>query len=128
MSPIAMNHLAGSRQIPNFADSVSAIAKSIQGSSKRYWKQIKPSRSGEMLYDSDNVIVCSIEKKGHVFLTFKHVGFDFESIHLKRKSKKDKQELKKMARELKAKGTVIRDIASELGVPRSTVNRWLNED
>ncbi len=79
--PLTLNDLAGSKHLSNFADSISAIGKSAYDSNTRYIKQIKPSRSGEMLYDADNVIVCQIEKR-NMFLGFSFIEYGKEVEHL----------------------------------------------
>ena len=64
-SALNINSLAGSKHLSNFADSVSVIGKSVLGSDIRYIKQVKPSRSAEMLYDSENTITCQIIKRNN---------------------------------------------------------------
>jgi len=60
-NPITQNDLAGSKKLYNFFDSVFAIGKSAKDNGLRYIKQLKV-RHGDYTYDSDNVIVSSIEK------------------------------------------------------------------
>lgn len=123
-NPITINDLAGSKHLSNFADSVSAIGKSVQGKSVRYIKQVKPSRSSEILYDADNVICCEIEKPG-TMLTFHHLGYSPEYEHLNHESAAGKEDLKNRACELKGQRMTVRDIANQLDVPSSTVHRWI---
>jgi archaellum biogenesis ATPase FlaH len=125
-SPITINHLAGSKHLSNFADSISAIGKSVQGSNVRYWKQIKPSRSGEMLYDTDNVITCEIVKDDTI-LTFEFIGYSSEYGHLIINKENQTDEKKSIAKQLHAQGKSLREIAQELSIGKSSVQRWLNE-
>ncbi len=80
-SPFTINDLAGSKHLSNFSDSISAIGISSYDRNVRYIKQIKPSRSGELLYDKDNVIVCQVVKPD-TFLTFEFVEFGNEMDYL----------------------------------------------
>jgi len=125
-SPLTINHLAGSKHLSNFADSISAIGKSIQGTNIRYWKQIKPSRSGEMLYDTHNVINCEIVKTNEL-LTFDFISYSPESDHLREDRENQTNERKGIARQLSAQGKSLREIAQEMGIGKSTIQRWINE-
>lgn len=123
-SPLTINSLAGSKHLSNFADSVSAIGKSTQGPSIRYIKQVKPSRSAELVYDTTNVITCQIAKND-TFLTFEHIGYDNEMIHLKQMDKNDKVE---EAQRLLDEGKSYSQIAEAvLGDPdkKGTIHKWL---
>lgn len=79
--PISKNDLAGSKMLMNFCDSSFTIGTSSQETSLRYIKQIKQ-RNTEHLYNSENVLVCSIEKDTN-FLEFQFIEFGFEKNHLK---------------------------------------------
>ncbi len=122
--PITINDLAGSKHLSNFADSVSAIGKSVQGKSTRYIKQVKPSRSSEILFDTDNVICCEIEKIDSM-LSFHSLGFSPELDHLNHDRAAGKEEMKERAREMNRQGSSVREIANQLEVPPSTVHRWI---
>jgi len=129
-APLTINSLAGSKHISNFADSVSAIGKSVQGSQMRYIKQVKPSRSAEMLYDSENVIVCELAKED-AFLTFKFLDFQREKSHLKQPVGDDERDqMIEKAYELKTQGHSYSEIAETLlGDPKKkgTVCKWLKQ-
>ena len=73
--------LAGSKKLFNFFDSVFAIGFSAKDEGQRYIKQLK-SRSGEIVYNSNNVLVCCIEQVG-AFLQFTKIGYTTEKEHLK---------------------------------------------
>jgi|GEM_PF-2513466 len=75
--PLSINHVGGSKNIPNFADSVLFIARSTQGPNTRYIKQVK-NRTDEIL---SGVLVCEIDDaQGYLDLTL--VGQDEERNHL----------------------------------------------
>jgi len=80
-NPITMNDLAGSKQLSNFSDSIFTIGPSSLDKSIRYIKQIK-ARATEIIYDSDNVILCEIKQLDN-FLGFEFVDFGKELQHLK---------------------------------------------
>lgn len=124
--PISQNDLAGSKKLYNFFDSVFAIGKSAKDSGLRYIKQLK-ARHGEFTYDSDNVIVASIEKIG-AFLQFSQIGFAAEKEHLKEQSEKDVSQLEDNIRELSGQGKSIREIAKELCISKSKVGRILKRE
>lgn len=127
-SPLTINSLAGSKHISNFADSVSAIGKSVQGSDIRYIKQVKPSRSAEMVYDSENTITCELVKDNN-FLTFQFQGFEDERKHLRQPPTEDERnELIAEAYQLHIVGTSYADIAEKLlGDPKKkgTIHKWI---
>ena len=80
-SPLTQNSLSGSKKFTNFFDAMFAVGKSIKDPSIRYVKQIKV-RTGAFKYDSNNVELCKIEKRGS-FLGFEHVGYSTEEEQLK---------------------------------------------
>lgn len=125
--PITQNHLAGSKKLFNFFDSAFAIGKSAKDPNLRYIKQIKVRSVIKdcPLYDADNVIVCSIEKE-NAFLQFVQIGFATEREHLKEQSETDREQLSENVKDLSREGKSVRDIARELNISKSTVQRILN--
>ncbi len=121
--PLSRNDLQGSKMLINFCDSSFCIGESHKDKSLRYIKQIK-ARNTEHIYDTDNVILCRIEKPRN-FLGFTHLGYSTEQEHLRMPSEDDKLHKKQRARELKADGMSQRDIADELGIALGTVNKYL---
>ena len=120
--PITQNDLAGSKKLFNFIDSCFAIGLSAQGGNMRYVKQVKV-RNCEMRYGGDNVMVCHIEKVG-TMVQFINMGTAPEHDHLRMVNREEQvQEV----RLLSASGLSLRDIASRMGVSKSTVNRMLRE-
>ncbi|MGQ0826965.1 MAG: AAA family ATPase [Bacteroidota bacterium] len=124
--PITIVHIAGSKHLSNFADSVSAIGKSTQANNRRYWKQVKPSRSGELLYDTGNVIVMDIIKEDNL-LTFKFVGFGNEYDHLKLETGNGEtpSQVYEVV-ELLKQNLSYGDIAEKLGISKGTISKWKN--
>lgn len=125
-SPITIVDLAGSKHLSSFADSVSAIGKSTQGKNIRYWKQVKPSRSGELIFDTGNVIVLEIDKPDN-FLTMKHIGFSSEWDHLKEETGNEETppqvyEVIELLKQHQSYG----DIAKKLGISKGTITKWKN--
>jgi len=123
--PITRNDLQGSKMLINFCDSSFAIGESFTDKHLRYIKQIKQ-RNCELVYDTDNVGVCEIVKPFN-FLQFEFVNFGTEKEHLKVPSDKDKNELEANAKQLKAEGKSIRDIAQILNISKSQVDRLIRK-
>ena len=74
---LSLNHLAGSKHLSNFADSVFFIGRSVQGPRTRYVKQMK-NRTDEEL---PGVLVCELsDESGHLGFTL--LGTDEEAPHL----------------------------------------------
>ncbi len=121
-SPITKNDLAGSRMMMNFCDGSFAIGGSTKGSQIRYIKEIKQ-RNEPFRYDSDNVIVCAVDKLNN-FLQFRFVEYGSERDHL---TENAKDALIQRAKEMKAQGKTQREIAAQLGVSVGTVNNWLKK-
>lgn len=121
--PITQNDLAGSKKLFNFIDSCFAIGLSAQGGNVRYVKQVKV-RNCELKYGGDNVVVCHIEKIG-AMVQFVNYGTAPEHDHL-RMVNRDEQVAE--ARQLSAEGLSLRDIASRMGISKSTVDRMLHEN
>lgn len=124
-NPITQNDLAGSKKLYNFFDSVFAIGKSAKDNRLRYVKQIKV-RAGEYRYDSDNVIVYEIDP-GDGFLHFEHIAYSNESEHLRTRDEDDGNTDMQNVMELKQSGKSVRDIASILGMSKSTVDRIIRK-
>lgn len=120
--PITQNDLAGSKKLFNFIDSCFAIGLSAQGGNMRYVKQVKV-RNCEMRYGGDNVMVCHIEKVG-TMVQFINMGTAPEHDHLRIVNREEQVQ---EARLLSASGLSLRDIASRMGVSKSTVDRMLRE-
>jgi archaellum biogenesis ATPase FlaH len=128
-TPLTLNELGGSKHLSNFVDSVSAIGKSSKAPDLRYIKQAKASRSGEMLFDSSNVIVAEMKLQDR-FLGFHYVDCEYESEHLHSSSDEkfhSKQERLELIRELSSEGLSTRAIEAQTGIPKSTVDRLIKQ-
>ncbi len=77
-----------------------------------------------MRFGGDNVMVCHVEKIG-TMVQFINMGTAPEHDHL-RTINRDEQVQE--ARQLSASGLSIRDIASRMGISKSTVDRMLHEE
>ncbi len=120
--PITQNDLAGSKKLYNFFDSVFAIGKSAKDENLRYIKQLKV-RYGNFEYDSGSVIVCTIEKNDD-FLQFVTVGYASESAHLREITEEERARLKSEVKELHSQRMSYREIASKLGISKTTAERY----
>ena len=124
-SPITQNDLAGSKRLFNYFDSVFAIGQSARDPNLRYVKQLK-ARSTEILYDASNVIVYE-KAKDEGFLSFHLIGYAKEYEHLREPVGKDQELRRQQVAQLRDEGKSMREIASELGLSKSTVGRLLKE-
>lgn len=120
--PITKNDLSGSKMLMNFCDSCFAIGESAQETGLRYIKQIKQ-RNTELIYDTQNVIVCKIEKETN-FLEFVFIGFENELDHLKPRNNEDQLN---QVLDLKKQGIANTQIALSLGISEGTVRNWLKK-
>lgn len=123
--PITQNDLGGSKMLYNFIDSCFAIGQSNTDKNLRYIKQIK-ARNTAMIYDTENVIVCQIDKP-YNFLAFEFIDFGAEREHLKQVTEKDRESTIEQAKELSQKGYSQRQISNELGISLGAVNKYLKK-
>jgi hypothetical protein len=121
--PITRNDLQGSKMLINFCDSSFAIGESSQDSKLRYLKQIK-ARNTEIIFDSENVISCQIDKPIN-FLGFEFIGYSTEGEHLRQQTDADRETLKTRIIELKTAGRSLREIGGELNISHMKVKRIL---
>lgn len=124
-SPITQNHLAGSKKLYNFFDSVFAIGMSAKDNRLRYVKQVKV-RAGAFRYDSSNVLVYEVEKENS-FLKFNFIEYATEESHLRHRESSDVSETEEKIVTLSQDGLSCRKIAEEVGLSKSTVNNILNK-
>jgi predicted ATP-dependent serine protease len=122
-TPITISDLSGSKHLSNFADSVFCVGKSSKGSNLRYIKQIKPSRSGELIFDSNNVMEFRIEKDSD-FLGYDFIamGSEFENLNIK----EDDPKLMAISLRNTNPKMSIREIAEKCGASKSSVQNWLS--
>ena len=120
--PLSKNDLSGSKMLINFCDSCFAIGESIQRNGLRYIKQIKQ-RNTELIYDTENVIICTIEKQTN-FLEFVFDSHDNEMEHLKpRNNSEQVSEIIK----LKNQGLSNVEIGTQLGISEGTVRNKIKK-
>ena len=124
--PINKNDLSGSKMLMNFCDSSFTIGESFQNKGLRYLKQIKQ-RNTEQIYDSENVIICQIEKINS-FLQFSFLDFGNESEHLKQKSEQDITQRNNEILGLKKQGLANTEIAKRLGISEGTVRNVIKKN
>ena len=120
--PITRNDLQGSKMLINFVDSCFSIGESQQDKNARYLKQIK-ARNTEIIYDSENVYNCEIQKPGN-FLEFVFMDLGHEQEHLESYSFKDKKKLIEKVKELSQEGMSQRKIAKRMGISLGAVNKY----
>lgn len=124
-SPLTLNELGGSKHLSNFADSVSCIGKSSKGNNVRYIKQVKASRSAELIFGGDNVITVELNKHGSR-LGFDYIDCNYETDHLSLGASERKDDWHDTVLMMHEEGITVRGIADKTGVPKSTVGRWIN--
>lgn len=121
-TPISINHLAGSKILSNFADSIFFIARSKESKHVRYIKQVK-SRNAE---EQEGVFVCKIVNKDNQ-LTYEFGGVDSEQNHILQTtiaiSKKD--QYMETVLKLRAEGNSLEKIGETIGSDKATISRWL---
>jgi hypothetical protein len=146
--PLTELDLQGSINLANFADSIFAIGRSRVSPDIRYLKQVK-TRSGRPEHTADNVLLFSLEKfdfaacrnsneegreERRDFLGFRFIGFAGEDEHLDkvqpeltdaRRRHKYGRDVVRHAKKLANEGMNKTRIAATLGIPRSTVRRYL---
>jgi hypothetical protein len=120
---ITLNDLAGSKMLINFCDSAFTIGGSYTDKNIRYIKQIKQ-RNTEVIYDSENVCVCQIQKVVN-FLQFEFLNLGNERQHLKQLDEGDRESIIEQVKELSAQGKSQRDISAELGISLGAVNKYI---
>lgn len=123
--PITLNDLQGSKMLMNFCDSSFCIGTSTQDKSLRYLKQVKV-RDAAYQYTADNVVLCRIEKPTN-FLGFTHIGHGNEREHLREKGEGDKAQLIIQAKQLHEEGRTYEQIGEELGVSKSSAERYVKK-
>lgn len=126
--PIVKNDLQGSRMLMNFCDSSFAIGESQRDKRLRYIKQVKGGRSDDdgIVFDAENVLLCEI-KKENAFLQFVFMDYTSENDHLKQYSEAEKTERKEWVLQMHQQGKSQREISKEVGIPLTTVNRYINK-
>jgi len=122
--PIQVNHMGGSKHLSNFADSVFTIGRCVDNESQRYLKQLKV-RNAEMAYGQQQVLL--LEKSKHIdFLGFNFLEFANERDLLAEPEMDElKREVTLQALALHKQNLSTRQISEQLGIPKSTVARYI---
>jgi len=124
-NPITRNDLQGSKMLINFCDGCFAIGESAKDKSIRYIKEIKQ-RNGSFLYDSENVIVCDIQKLDN-FVQFQFIGHGVESEHLKKIDETERLVLIDKCKAFSQQGKSQREISKMLGISLGSVSNYLKK-
>lgn len=122
--PITISDLSGSKHLSNFADSVFAIGKSSKGPTNRYLKQVKPSRSSDIVFHAGNVLEFGIDKEDSL-LQFFEIGTGTESDNLS--ISQDDPKLMALSLKNSDPRLSVREIAKMVGKGKTTVAEWLKE-
>jgi hypothetical protein len=113
------------RILSNAADSIFAIGRSGRDSGERFIKQVK-SRTGEVVYDEENVPVFRLKKIDGKFLGFEFIEWGEESeLSRRRDPHSYDPQLVESLKTLSESSMPIRAIADKMKIPRSTVHRIL---
>lgn len=123
--PITKNDLSGSKVIMNLIDSSFTIGESQKDKTLRYIKQIKV-RTGNYVFDSENVCICSISKDDY-FLQYKYIEQGCELEHLREMNEYNKSERIEEAKLMKEKRMTNVEIGKRFGVTEGAVRLWLKE-
>jgi KaiC/GvpD/RAD55 family RecA-like ATPase len=115
---VHVDHVAGSKYLTNFADSVFFIAESQVSPNFRYLKMTK-SRDSERMQD---VLLCRIEETNNR-LEINFVQYDDEENH--RGNGTSIEDKIALVKKLTADGLSLRQIEKETGIARATVARYL---
>lgn len=126
--PIEPRHLAGSKKLFNFFDSVFALGRSCKDPSYRYLKQLKV-RSGEIVYGADNVFILQLDKADDGNLHYLEKGEEPEDNQLgpQNHAACDKATVEKIIT-MREAGKSYRDIEKAIdGVSKSRAQRIYTE-
>ncbi|WP_354329663.1 AAA family ATPase [Pedobacter sp. CG_S7] len=121
--PISLNDLQGSKMKSNFADSVFTIGRSAKDKNIRYIKQLKV-RSSELVYDTDNVLICEITKVDG-YLGFREIARGNELDLIRQPTENTRSSKIESATRLKNQGLSNIAIADQLGVTEGAIRKWL---
>jgi KaiC/GvpD/RAD55 family RecA-like ATPase len=121
---IRMDHIRGSKILSGLVDSIFCICDSKLGEGICYIKHLKSKRSAKY-HD-----VAEVELVESPFLHFRFLEWNEESCHIdmkrKRRKKYSEEEIKEVINLFK-NGLSCREIEAEIGIPKSTVNKIINE-
>jgi len=122
--PITRNDISGSSMIVNFTDSAFAIGESATETGTRYLKQVKPGRFSSTVYDTNNVMVCTIGNPSN-FTQYEFFDFGREENHLK--VFKDKSDRDADVLKFHNQGLTLREIGTKVGITHTQVDNILKK-
>lgn len=120
-TPLKVEHVAGSKLITNFADSIWFIAKSTKGKSTRYIKQVKQRNTEEI----DGVYQMEI-KSNDEGVYFDFVDINSEREHLYENTQALQSTRNSDMKALVEQGKSQTEVAAIFGVDKATVCRAVN--
>jgi hypothetical protein len=123
--PITINDMSGSAMLGNFIDAAFTIGASVTDSGIRYIKQIKQ-RTGEKVFDADNVLVCELTKLTN-FLRFEFLSYGKESEHLRSRTEGEQEENEGAVIALHGEGRSFREIGRELNISHMKAKRIIDK-
>jgi hypothetical protein len=125
---VKLTDLQDWRILSNDADSIFAVCRSGRDASERFIRQVK-SRTGDIVYDEENVPVFRLAKIDRKFLGFEFIEWAEESeLARRRDADAYDPELIESLRTLSESGMTVRAIAEKMKMARSTVHRILKSD
>lgn len=121
-SPLNVNGIFGSQQLPFCFDSIFALGRSAAFPGQHYIKQLK-SRVAAISFGADNVISAELQKHhNNTFLSFKLLGAgQTENQHLL--INRDPQTMAEIIPQLVNNGWSTREIAAHFSISQSTAAR-----
>lgn len=121
--PITQNDLLGSKAIINFCDSAFALGASVKGEDVRYIKHIKARQA--MKYEE----VAEVYLESTPYPHFVFGEWNSEDEHLKKNTTQNRSRIdEKLGGEIMLQfnlGKSTRQIASIIGIPKSSVHRYI---
>ncbi|MGU9937069.1 AAA family ATPase [Empedobacter brevis] len=121
---LTIDSLAGSKALANFTDVCFGIGRSAIYDSLVYIKELK-NRNFPIVYNTDNVIVCSVEFKNSM-LQFVFKNLDSEESHIILQKEED-DEINTQILKFKNEGLSNVEIGTKLGVSEGAIRKRLKK-
>ncbi|AMR32178.1 hypothetical protein A0256_12475 [Mucilaginibacter sp. PAMC 26640] len=123
-NPVTRADLQGNNGLLNLVDSAFAIGESHTKEGFRYLKQIKRS-GGPIIYNDQNVVLMHSVRIGGI-LQFEFQGQEAERQHLRRPGEQERSRMANEVADLSRQGQTQRQIALQMRISPSTVNKLLH--
>jgi hypothetical protein len=123
--PLEADRLLASRTVASDADSVFAIGECRWDDRRRYIKHLRSKRF-VIVHDASYVPTFRLTKPANNFLSFEFEGFRPEAFNLDTQMTDLRLQRSDLAKHLRDQGRTQREIAAELEIPLTTVNRSLH--